>query len=151
MAEKIKNVENAVVYNIPADGPFGYFGWPTVALLNDGTLCVGTSGFREGHVCPFGKSVMFYSKDNGATWSYPEIVNDGPIDDRDVGLTALPNNELLLTWFTSDTRWHIVRENWYPCMGTWKNDVLRSHHYSYIRHQNWAMRSGYGYFCRASP
>ena len=41
----------------------GYFGWPTVARLEDGTLIVASSGLRSTHVCPWGKTVLNVSHD----------------------------------------------------------------------------------------
>jgi len=83
-------------------GTFGYHAWGTVTKLTDGTLVAGCSGGRIYHVCPFGKSMLFFSHDDGETWSAPMIVNDTWLDDRDVGLTALPNNGLLMSWFSLD-------------------------------------------------
>ncbi|MDI9497083.1 MAG: sialidase family protein [Bacillota bacterium] len=77
----------------------GYLGWPSIARLDDGRLVVGASGFRLGHLCPFGKSVLFFSRDDGCSWSEPLVVNDTALDDRDVGLTALGGGRLLLSWF----------------------------------------------------
>ncbi len=83
-------------------GTFGYHAWGTVTKLTDGTLVAGCSGGRIYHVCPFGKSMLFFSHDDGETWSSPMIVNDTWMDDRDVGLTALPNGGLLMSWFSLD-------------------------------------------------
>ena len=85
---------------------FRYFGWPTVARLADGTLALAASGFRHAHLCPWGKSVVWESCDEGRTWDEPEIVNDSSIDDRDTGLLSLPDGRLLLSWFSSDMRHH---------------------------------------------
>ena len=53
---------------------FGYQGWPTVARDENGTLYAVVSGFRVQHVCPFGKTVMYISKNNGKTWTrYPGV------------------------------------------------------------------------------
>lgn len=81
------------------DGAFRYHGWPTIAKLTDGTLAVGCSAHRMWHVCPFGKNYLYLSKNEGKTWSAPIVVNDSWMDERDVGLCALPNNGLLMTWF----------------------------------------------------
>ena len=61
-----------------------YFGWPTIARRGD-ELIVVASGGREGHGCPCGRVEMIRSKDSGATWSYPQILYDSPVDDRDAG------------------------------------------------------------------
>jgi len=47
------------------DSFFSYHGWPTVCRSDDGTLYAVCSGFRLQHVCPFGKTVMFVSFDEG--------------------------------------------------------------------------------------
>lgn len=66
--------------------PFQYFAWPTVGRMPDGTLAVVTSGERLRHVCPFGKTVISFSRDEGKTWSLPAALFDTPLDDRDGGL-----------------------------------------------------------------
>lgn len=83
---------------------FGYFGWPSIARMDDGTLIAGISGLRCKHVCPWGKTVLFFSKDEGKTWSEPFIAHDSPIDDRDVGVVNLGGNDVLITWFSTDPR-----------------------------------------------
>ena len=65
---------------------FNYFGWPSVDRLPDGTLAMVCSGFRTGHVDPFGKAVICYSKDEGQTWSRPMPFVDTLEDDRDCGI-----------------------------------------------------------------
>lgn len=79
---------------------YGYQGWPSVARMDDGTLAVSFSGFRMQHVCPFGKTVMNISPDDGKTWSPPMIVNDTPMDDRDSGIVNLGGKRMLVTWFS---------------------------------------------------
>ncbi len=96
-------VEHGVIASFP-DEFFGYFGWPTVARCDDGTLVVAASGLRNAHVCPFGRTVLVTSRDEGRTWSTSTVVNDLPIDDRDAGIVNLGGKTLLLSWFTSDTR-----------------------------------------------
>lgn len=99
-------IERQTIVSYPKSFYFRYFGWPTVARLEDGTLALAASGFRHAHMCPWGKSVVWESHDEGRTWDEPEIVNDSSIDDRDTGLLALPGGSLLLTWFSSDMRYH---------------------------------------------
>ena len=82
----------------------GYFGWPTVARLDDGTLLVASSGLRSTHVCPWGKTVLNISHDEGRTWSAPHVINDSPLDDRDAGIVNLGGNRVLVSWFTTDNR-----------------------------------------------
>jgi hypothetical protein len=57
------------------------------------------SAFRHTHVCPFGKTAMYKSYDNGETWSIPMVINDTYLDDRDVGILYLGCKKLLVTWF----------------------------------------------------
>ena len=52
-------------------------------------------------MCPFGRVEIIRSSDNGESWSWPEIVMDSPIDDRDAGLCETADGTLLLTTFTS--------------------------------------------------
>jgi sialidase-1 len=78
-----------------------YAGWSTVARRANGELWVTWSGGREAHVCPFGQVVAMTSKDNGATWTYPRVLLDGAIDDRDSGVLETAKGSLLVTTFTS--------------------------------------------------
>jgi len=95
------NGEHGIISRRPY-GAFGYHGWPTVTKLTDGTLVAGVSGHRVWHVCPFGKTHLHFSRDEGKTWSAPLVPNDTWLDDRDVGLAAMPNNGLVMTWFNAD-------------------------------------------------
>ena len=82
------------------DSIFGYFAWPTVARLPDGSLATVCSGFRMRHVCPFGKAVISFSRDDGETWSRPAPVIDTPLDDRDAGICVYGNN-IIVTSFNN--------------------------------------------------
>ena len=93
------NTEHGIVNRVQ-NSIFRYQGWPTVARDENGTLYVASSSFRVNHVCPFGKSVMYISKNEGKTWTPPIVVNDTYLDDRDGGLLYAGNGRLLLTWFT---------------------------------------------------
>ena len=79
---------------------FGYQGWGTVARDEEGTLYAVASGFRVSHICPFGKTVMYISKNNGRTWSPPIVINDTYMDDRDAGILYMGGGRMLVTWFT---------------------------------------------------
>ncbi len=78
-----------------------YFGWPTVALLQDGKIAVGASGFRLEHVCPFGKAVIAYSYDQGETYTLPAPVIDTPLDDRDAGISTFGEKGVIFTSFNN--------------------------------------------------
>lgn len=79
---------------------FAYQAWPTVAQDENGTLYAVASGFRIRHVDPFGKTVMYISRNGGKTWTPPIVINDTYLDDRDAGIVYLGNGNLLVSWFT---------------------------------------------------
>jgi hypothetical protein len=78
-----------------------YHGWPTVARRKNGELWLSWSGGREAHVCPFGQVVAMTSKDQGATWTFPQVLLDSATDDRDSGVLETAKGTLLVTTFTS--------------------------------------------------
>lgn len=103
------DVEHGVV-NRASGSLFCYQGWPTVARDEKGTLYVVSSSFRVGHVCPFGKTAFYVSHDEGKTWSYPTVINDTYMDDRDAGILYMGNGRLLVTWFTHSA--HSYQNRW---------------------------------------
>ena len=123
----------------------GYFGWPTVARLADGTLIVASSGLRSTHVCPWGKTVLNVSQDDGRTWSAPRVLNDSPLDDRDAGIVNLGGQRLLVSWFVTDNRptlndAHLRElfgdeeaESWRPTLEALTDDVVNQHVGSWVR------------------
>ncbi len=78
-----------------------YHGWPTVVRRKGGELVVVCSAGRERHVCPFGQVHLIRSADNGRSWSAPEVLVNGPLDDRDAGIIETSKGTLLVNWFTS--------------------------------------------------
>ena len=131
-ARKLES-RHGIVCRMPGD-KFGYFGWPTVARHEDGTLIVASSGLRTEHVCPWGKTVLNFSGDDGRTWSAPRVINNSPLDDRDAGVVCLGGDRLLVSWFTSDTRnyrrseWcreFAERDNWDAALGNWTDELVR--------------------------
>ncbi len=81
--------------------PHRYHGWPTVAQRRNTELLLAYSGGRESHVCPFGRVEVMRSADHGVTWSWPRVLLDACIDDRDAGVVETANGSLLVTSFTS--------------------------------------------------
>lgn len=81
--------------------PAMYHGWPTLARRKNGQLLLVCSGGRESHVCPFGRVELMTSDDGGNSWTYPRVLIDGPIDDRDAGILETAKGTLLVTTFTS--------------------------------------------------
>ena len=117
--------------------PDYYHGWPTLARRRNGELLVAYSGGREAHVCPYGRVELIRSRDEGRTWTFPEVVLDTAIDDRDAGIVETPSGALLVTTFTSlayeaslakNPRWQSVQARTTPeqrkqLLDTW---MLRS-------------------------
>ena len=97
--EKTAKAVHGAVYRNPHSF-FGYCGWPSVCKDDEGVLYAVCSGFRAAHICPFGKTVLFISRDEGRTWSIPMVINDTYLDDRDAGIISLGGKRLLVTWFT---------------------------------------------------
>jgi sialidase-1 len=78
-----------------------YHGWSTVVRRANGELWLSWSGGRESHVCPFGQVHAMTSRDDGQTWTWPRVLLDGAIDDRDSGVLETAKGTLLVTTFTS--------------------------------------------------
>lgn len=108
-------MEFGVVSRI-TEGFFRYQAWPTVAKDEKGVLYVGASSHRLGHVCPFGKDYLYISRDDGATWEGPIVVNDSLLDDRDAGLCAWGDGQLVLTWFHNKLQLYMDRRETEPGM-----------------------------------
>ena len=89
-----------------------YFGWPTVARLKDGRVAMVCSGYRIGHVCPFGKGVLMISDDDGESWSLPQIVIDTPLDDRDCGIVPFGESSAIVTSFNCSPDNHLEYFGW---------------------------------------
>ncbi|MEN6548266.1 MAG: sialidase family protein [Armatimonadia bacterium] len=134
--------EHGIICRLPGER-LGYFGWPTVARMDDGMLVVASSGLRSEHVCPWGKTVLNTSTDDGRTWSPPRVIQDSPIDDRDAGVVNLGGDSLLTTWFRSDTREYAAaswlpeaeRASWTEVLSTWTDEMVDA------LLGSWAMRS----------
>ena len=78
-----------------------YFGWPTVTRLKNGRIAAVSSGYRLGHVCPFGKAVISYSDDGGNTYTAPAPVIDTVLDDRDGGIMTFGKSGVIVTSFNN--------------------------------------------------
>lgn len=136
--------EHGIVCRLPEE-KLGYFGWPTVARLDDGTLMVASSGLRSTHVCPWGKTVLNVSRDDGRTWSAPRVINDSPLDDRDAGIVNLGGRRLLVSWFVTDNRANPndaklrelfgdeEAESWRTTLEALTDAVVRQHEGSWVR------------------
>lgn len=90
-----------VTTKIISHQPEYYHGWATVALGKNGRLHLTYSGGRDFHVCPFGRLEYMVSDDGGESWSWPRVLMDSLIDDRDSGILETKNGVLLASFFTS--------------------------------------------------
>lgn len=105
----IKLIGSPKVVMTNTESHHAYFAWPTIAKLQNGKICVGASGYRVEHICPFGKGVLAFSDDNGETYGKPIPVFDTVLDDRDVGLTVFGESGLIATTFNNTLQFQ--REN----------------------------------------
>lgn len=78
-----------------------YFGWPTVTRLQNGKIAVVASGYRLAHICPFGKTVISYSENEGKTYTRPAPVIDTVLDDRDGGIATFGKSGVIITSFNN--------------------------------------------------
>jgi len=92
---------NVIETKVISQQPEFYHGWPTVARRQNGELWVTWSGGRESHICPFGQVHAMTSRDDGKTWTWPRVLLDSAIDDRDSGVIETAKGTLLATTFTS--------------------------------------------------
>ncbi len=90
--------------------PHLYHGWPTVARRRSGQLVLVWSGGRQAHICPFGRVEMMTSDDEGRTWTWPRVLLDTAIDDRDAGVVETSKGTLVVTTFTSLAYEPILRQ-----------------------------------------
>lgn len=81
--------------------PEFYHGWSTVMRRKNGELWLTWSGGRVSHVCPFGQVHAMTSRDEGKTWTWPRVLLDSAIDDRDSGVLESAKGTLIATTFTS--------------------------------------------------
>lgn len=101
-------------------GAGGYEAFPDICRLKDGRLMVVFYAGYE-HVSlpkpdhPTGGRIgAVYSSDEGATWSAPEVVYDGPDDDRDPSIAQLQDGRLICSFFSLR-----ASPQGYTGLGTW--------------------------------
>ncbi len=98
---KIVRIGEPQIVMANAESRHNYFGWPTVARLQNGKIAVVASGFRHRHVCPFGKTVISYSENDGETYTAPAPVIDTVLDDRDGGIVPFGEKGVIVTSFNN--------------------------------------------------
>ncbi len=92
----MKILKSGIVARV-TDSFFSYHAWPSVCRDEKGNIYVVCSGLRMGHMCPFGKIVMYKSRDGGETFGLPTVISDHYLDDRDPGLLYLGEGKMLVT------------------------------------------------------
>ena len=106
-------IQHGVIYSAP-ECIHGYVGWPTIAKLPNGSLNVVASGHRFTHLCPWGRTWLWESADEGQNWAGPSTINNTPLDDRDAGIIPLSGSRRAVTWFTVSSKGlYSICENWY--------------------------------------
>ena len=98
---RIEILETARTILENPDTGFNYFAWPSIARLQNGKLAVSCSGFRKGHLCPFGQAVMMTSDDEGLSYTAADAVIETPLDDRDAGVVPFGENGVIFTSFNN--------------------------------------------------
>ncbi len=89
-------IKRGIVSRI-TDGFFSYHAWPSACTDENGVIYVVCSGMRMGHMCPFGKIVMYKSRDMGESFSLPTVIDDHFLDDRDPGILYLGGGKMIVT------------------------------------------------------
>lgn len=100
---------------------FSYAGWPSLTRDENGVLYAAASAFRVGHICPFGKTAMYISRNGGETWTPPIVVNDTYLDDRDAGILYMGGGRMLVTWFCHSA--HAYQHNLIKSMKNWSSTM----------------------------
>ena len=113
------------------DSIFRYFAWPSVAKLPDGSLAMTASGFRLKHICPFGKAVICYSRDEGKSWTRPAAVIDTPLDDRDAGVVPFADGRVIVTSFNNtiaqQRKWNTISEGEHQWESLVRHDLAEAY------------------------
>jgi len=80
--------------------PDHYCAWPALVRAQNGDLLLAFIR-TDHHMYPDGQVVTMRSSDHGATWTGPVVAYDTPIDDRECGLTILPDGRIAMhVWST---------------------------------------------------
>jgi hypothetical protein len=98
---KITKIGSTKIVMSNPESKHNYFAWPTAARLQNGKIAVVASGFRLSHICPFGKSVIVYSDDEGTSYTQPAPIIDTVLDDRDGGILSFGESSVIVTSFNN--------------------------------------------------
>jgi hypothetical protein len=101
--EKSADVSPALEHRVLFESGSAYTAWPAVARTADDDIVVLYTDTDE-HMGPDGRIVGIRSSDEGKTWSEPFVVYDTLLDERESGITTLPEGSLIVhTWSTFHT------------------------------------------------
>jgi len=92
--------EPKVVMSNP-NSKLNYFGWPSICRLQNDTIAVVASGYRTEHIDPLGQCVISYSYNEGKSYTAPAPILDTVLDDRDSGILAYGENNVIVTTFNN--------------------------------------------------
>lgn len=98
---KIRLIDNLKIVMSNSESLHDYFAWPSAVRLKNGRIAIAASGFRLSHICPFGKTVIAFSEDDGETYTPAAPVIDTVLDDRDAGLCTFGKSGLIITSFNN--------------------------------------------------
>lgn len=107
-------IEKRGYITVPENMLFDYCAWPSVCTDENGTVYVVCSGMRMAHICPFGRVLLYKSKNNGDSWSMPSVVFDSSLDDRDAGITYLGNGRFFITSFRHPSE--VYQNDYFDCI-----------------------------------
>ncbi|MCF7687243.1 MAG: glycoside hydrolase [Cephaloticoccus sp.] len=102
--------------------PDYYSAWPAVIRAGNGDLLLSFCRTRQ-HLYPSGSIVTMRSRDNGRTWSEPVVAYDTLIDDRENGLTVLPDGRIIMHIWS--TFWQAAHFTGLP-PGSYPPDLIES-------------------------
>ena len=108
---KIQKIGEPKIIISNPDSYHNYFAWPTVSRLQNGKIAVVASGFRLAHVCPFGKAVISYSENEGESYTVPAPIIDTPLDDRDAGILAFGESNVIVTSFNNKVEFQMSEKD----------------------------------------
>ena len=94
---KITPIGNARIIMSNPFSKHNYFGWPSAARLQNGTIAVVASGLRLRHICPFGKTVISYSEDEGES----ESETNKPVDTKIVFAMPVATSNIIKNYTSS--------------------------------------------------
>ena len=103
--------------------------FPVLTTAPDGSIVAVLRG-GAGHLGLSGRIDIVRSRDGGQTWTYPNIVADSPLDDRNPAFGTSAKGTLILAYVRASS--YDADGNYFPCKSEeadkyWQGFVTRSH------------------------